>query len=200
MFSDMSLRCRLGMHAPAREPLWNCGFYFARCARCDQDIVRASGERWHVPRRAVVVWRKTPPPDYRWGELLSGEQASDTADPGQAQAAVVPVRYRWDEFNESHELSARTHVSRSRPPTPRTRPPAADQAVDLPPQPRNKTGRRSTIPDFMSANPPPMPTQADYVPIAETSENSASQTAPDDEAPGQEDRQSASISHLSGYR
>lgn len=200
MFFNAPFLCRIGRHKPAREPVWNCGFYFARCARCKQDIVRAAGERWHIPRGAVVVWRKTPPPEFRWGELLSGEQASETANHGQAQAAVVPVRYRWDEFNESHELSARTNVSRDRSSASLTRPAAEDQAVDRSPRPHNKTGRRSTIPDFMSANPPPMPTQADYVPIAESNKASASLTAPDSDAPEKDDRPSASIAHLSGYR
>lgn len=54
----MSGLCRVGVHKPQPSQVWNAGFYFTQCARCDRDMIRTSEGRWRtVPRGTKVVWR-----------------------------------------------------------------------------------------------------------------------------------------------
>jgi hypothetical protein len=57
----MTIICTLFGHRVIAEPVWNSGFYFARCARCGADIVKIPGERWHRPRNARVTWQREAP-------------------------------------------------------------------------------------------------------------------------------------------
>ncbi|HEX8307611.1 MAG TPA: hypothetical protein VF645_04255 [Allosphingosinicella sp.] len=53
----MSLLCALGGHEAGRGEVYNGGYYFARCRRCERDMIR-SGSAWQmVPSGHRVVWR-----------------------------------------------------------------------------------------------------------------------------------------------
>lgn len=52
----MSLLCRLGGHEAGAGEIYNGGYYFARCRRCGEDMIR-SGAAWRmVPPGHRVVW------------------------------------------------------------------------------------------------------------------------------------------------
>ncbi|HEY0043733.1 MAG TPA: hypothetical protein VGB62_04205 [Allosphingosinicella sp.] len=53
----MRLLCRIGLHRPAPDSVWNAGHCFARCRGCGRDLVRRAGGRWAVPRGYRVVWK-----------------------------------------------------------------------------------------------------------------------------------------------
>jgi hypothetical protein len=57
----LRLPCALFGHRIVREPVWNQGFYFATCGRCEQEVVRIPGENWHRPRHAHVIWSTSEP-------------------------------------------------------------------------------------------------------------------------------------------
>jgi hypothetical protein len=105
------LPCALFGHRPRREAVWNDGFYFAACCRCEQDIIRIPGETWHKPRHARVVWSATAPPSARaphlsrqrpgplqaWSELpadsrISGPAAREIRHGVQTEPAVIAQR------------------------------------------------------------------------------------------------------------
>lgn len=53
----MSLLCALGGHEAGSGEVYNGGYYFARCTRCERDMIR-SGAAWQmVPSGHRVVWR-----------------------------------------------------------------------------------------------------------------------------------------------
>jgi hypothetical protein len=53
----MSLLCALGGHEAGSGEVYNGGYYFARCRRCERDMIR-SGPAWQlVPSGHRVVWR-----------------------------------------------------------------------------------------------------------------------------------------------
>jgi hypothetical protein len=52
----MSLLCALGGHEAAPGEVYNGGYYFSRCRRCGDDMIR-SGAAWRmVPKGHRVVW------------------------------------------------------------------------------------------------------------------------------------------------
>ena len=53
----MRLLCKIGLHRPAPDAVWNAGHCFARCRGCGRDLVRRAGGRWGVPRGYRVVWK-----------------------------------------------------------------------------------------------------------------------------------------------
>lgn len=55
------LLCAIGRHAPVAGGLWNGGYCFTRCRRCQRDMVKSAFGEWHVPAGYRVVWR--PPAD-----------------------------------------------------------------------------------------------------------------------------------------
>lgn len=53
----MSLLCALGGHEAGAGEVYNGGYYFARCRRCERDMIRC-GAAWRmVPSGHRVVWR-----------------------------------------------------------------------------------------------------------------------------------------------
>ena len=100
----MSLLCALFGHRPAREPVFNDGFYFATCKRCWHDVVRVPDEKWHRPRNAHVVWSRTPPPTARqaclqrisqgplqpWADLPAYTRISGSAAREIRQGTLMP--------------------------------------------------------------------------------------------------------------
>lgn len=53
----MSLLCALGGHEAGRGEIYNGGYYFARCRRCERDMIRSGGAWQMVPSGHRVVWR-----------------------------------------------------------------------------------------------------------------------------------------------
>jgi hypothetical protein len=53
----MSLLCFIQGHAPSSDEVWNRGYSFARCRRCECDMIRSDGEWETVPRGHRVVWK-----------------------------------------------------------------------------------------------------------------------------------------------
>lgn len=68
----MPLLCELGWHDAIPAARWNEGFYFTKCRRCRQDLVRTAYEGWHVPNGFRVVWQGRPP-----GERLSARLVAE---------------------------------------------------------------------------------------------------------------------------
>jgi hypothetical protein len=53
----MSLLCALGGHEAGPGEVYNGGYYFSRCRRCERDMIRC-GPAWRmVPEGHRVVWR-----------------------------------------------------------------------------------------------------------------------------------------------
>ncbi|HEX8624312.1 MAG TPA: hypothetical protein VF782_04455 [Allosphingosinicella sp.] len=53
----MSLLCALGGHEAGSGEIYNGGYYFARCRRCERDMIRSGGAWQMVPSGHRVVWR-----------------------------------------------------------------------------------------------------------------------------------------------
>jgi hypothetical protein len=53
----MSLLCALGGHEAGAREVYNGGYYFARCRRCERDMIRCGGAWQMVPSGHRVVWR-----------------------------------------------------------------------------------------------------------------------------------------------
>ena len=53
----MSLLCALGGHEAGAGEVYNGGYYFARCRRCQRDMIRSGGAWQMVPSGHRVVWR-----------------------------------------------------------------------------------------------------------------------------------------------
>jgi hypothetical protein len=54
----MPYLCRIGLHKPLASEVWNGGYFFSRCSRCDQDMIRRPEGEWRtVPPGHHVVWR-----------------------------------------------------------------------------------------------------------------------------------------------
>ncbi|HEX8525717.1 hypothetical protein [Allosphingosinicella sp.] len=56
----MSLLCFVQGHSPSSEEVWNRGYSFAKCRRCECDMIRSDGDWEPVPRGHRVVWKKGP--------------------------------------------------------------------------------------------------------------------------------------------
>jgi hypothetical protein len=54
----MSLLCFIQGHAPAAATIWNRGYSFTRCTRCDCHLLRAEGDWQTVPRGHRIVWKE----------------------------------------------------------------------------------------------------------------------------------------------
>jgi hypothetical protein len=53
----MSLLCALGGHEAGAGEIYNGGYYFARCKRCERDMIRCGAAWQMVPSGHRVVWR-----------------------------------------------------------------------------------------------------------------------------------------------
>jgi hypothetical protein len=90
---EVPVLCRLGSHLPAFEPIWNHGYFFARCARCERDIVKAALGRWHVPHGYRVVWRSRHPESMAMTDLVDEQSirpgAGDAAEAAEVSSAIA---------------------------------------------------------------------------------------------------------------
>lgn len=85
--NNMPLLCDLGRHRPEPVARWNNGYYFTRCARCGEDLVRTAYGRWHVPRGYRVVWQAQPP-----ANAVSAALVQERAGPAPAGATELPIQ------------------------------------------------------------------------------------------------------------
>lgn len=53
----MSMICWIAGHDEGGSEVWNQGYYFGRCGRCGQDLIRTSGEWRPVPLGYQVAWK-----------------------------------------------------------------------------------------------------------------------------------------------
>ena len=56
----MSMLCFIQGHSPSEEQVWNRGYSFSKCRRCQCDLIRSDGDWDIVPRGHRVVWRSGP--------------------------------------------------------------------------------------------------------------------------------------------
>ena len=62
----MSILCSLGKHEASVKAIWNNGFYFSRCGRCEADLIRKRNGWRPVPKGYRVVWKERRPIDIDW--------------------------------------------------------------------------------------------------------------------------------------
>lgn len=86
------LLCRLERHAPAPYPRWNDGYYFTKCLRCGEDLVRVAGEHWRRPHGFRVVWSALPPQRPAAPQIIAGaaEVLPPTGPAPIGQASIDP--------------------------------------------------------------------------------------------------------------
>lgn len=53
----MKLSCVIQGHRPSADEVWNRGYSFTRCDRCECDLIRSDSEWEPVPRGHRVVWK-----------------------------------------------------------------------------------------------------------------------------------------------
>jgi hypothetical protein len=73
----VTLMCLIGGHAPEKEQTWNEGYFFSRCRRCSQSLIRTSGRWLATPSGYQVAWksgrhRHAIPSDFRRNLPLLG--------------------------------------------------------------------------------------------------------------------------------
>ena len=83
----MPLFCDLGWHKPEPVARWNNGYYFTKCARCGEDLVRTAYGRWHAPRGYRVVWQAQPPANAAAAALVQ-----ERAAPAPTGATELPIQ------------------------------------------------------------------------------------------------------------
>ncbi len=87
----MSIFCRLFAHAPIPSRLWNGGYYFTKCSRCECDLIRR-GSTWNeVPAGYQVVWREVQGPPADWTPWSPAKLRKDPSIT-EILATLVPGR------------------------------------------------------------------------------------------------------------
>jgi hypothetical protein len=112
----MSLLCAMGGHEAGSGEVYNGGYYFARCRRCERDMIRCGAAWQMVPSGHRVVWR-------------SGRH-QHSLEPDLAR--VLPVLHRDSNLPAVRPPFAswsRDMVKLRRPPAARA--PAADAAAEI---------------------------------------------------------------------
>jgi hypothetical protein len=89
----MSILCTLYAHYPQAQETWNRGYFFSRCERCGQDLVRTDGDWEAVPHGHRVVWKGGEHRHSVASEYRRGVPVRYTA-PGFARAAAILERLR----------------------------------------------------------------------------------------------------------
>lgn len=76
----MNIFCRAGWHKATAITLWNGGYYFSCCARCERPLIRPTKGAWRpVPKGYKVVWKPRTEFDIDWSawarrQLLEGDR------------------------------------------------------------------------------------------------------------------------------
>jgi outer membrane biosynthesis protein TonB len=154
----MAVLCDLGLHRPAPWPRWNLGYYFTKCERCGEDLVRTANGRWQIPRGFRVRWQGSPPEK---AHLQTGGAALQPDEaPADAKPVEPPLAPEAQESPEATEAPAQPE-----PEQPAAHPPAellAPDPVEPPAPPPEPVAPRpsSRIPDFMREGPDDTPKPA----------------------------------------
>ena len=126
----MPLLCELGRHKPEPVARWNNGYYFTRCARCGEDLVRTAYGRWHVPHGYRVVWQAGPP-----ANAVSAALVQERAAPVPAGGRELPIQ------------EVLRHLQNGEPAADE---PAGDSAAATPDELISRAVPAPEIPDFMN--------------------------------------------------
>jgi len=127
--NKMPLFCELGWHRPEPVARWNSGYYFTRCARCGEDLVRTAYGRWQVPHGYRVVWQAQPP-----ANAVSAALVQEPAASPPAGARELPIQ------------EVLRHLQNGEPPAAK---PPADIAPTIPHELISRAVPAPMIPDFM---------------------------------------------------
>lgn len=73
----MSILCRVFTHAAIPSRLWNGGYYFSKCARCECDLIRRGSQWTEVPKGYQVVWREVEGPPVDWTPWSADKRRDD---------------------------------------------------------------------------------------------------------------------------
>lgn len=130
----MAVLCDLGLHKPAPWPRWNLGYYFTKCERCDEDLVRTAFGSWQIPRGFRVRWQASPP------EKAHLQSGAPPLQPEEATAEVPPAAPEPDAQPEPEQPLV--DIPEAPPVIEEPEPPAAPEPPKPPPP--------SRIPDFMA--------------------------------------------------
>ncbi len=84
----------MGWHRPDPVAHWNDGYYFTRCLRCGEDLVRTAYSGWQVPKGYKVVWQGKPPPGKPSADLVPAEQEPAAAPAAASGPAAMRGRLR----------------------------------------------------------------------------------------------------------
>ena len=89
----MNILCTLYAHYPQAQEIWNQGYFFSRCERCGEDLVRTDGDWEPVPNGHRVVWKSGVHDHSVSSEYRRSVPVRYTA-PGFARAAAILERLR----------------------------------------------------------------------------------------------------------
>lgn len=53
--------CRLGVHRPGAEMIWNASYHVTRCVHCGIELLRIAGRWWRIPHGHRVRWSPGTP-------------------------------------------------------------------------------------------------------------------------------------------
>ena len=56
----VSILCSVGGHSASEQRIRNAGHHFARCTRCNTDLVETDGRWATAPRGFRVIWKAVP--------------------------------------------------------------------------------------------------------------------------------------------
>lgn len=153
-----SLMCGMGWHAPGPLPIWNNGYYFSVCRRCERDIVRPFHGRWQLPRGYRVVWQRDRPAGEGVPVLAAAAVTADVAADEIAVGEPLAPEEAVDDTVAVEAASAPEDlVDRDADVPVEDTPPPPDEFAEVgfptsgeepalrPPEPR-----ASAIPDFMN--------------------------------------------------
>jgi hypothetical protein len=94
----VSLLCSIGGHSASGQRIRNAGHHFARCARCNADLVESEGRWATAPRGFRVIWKAVPDKGAELVLELEDEfepdvrPALETAEEEQPEAELHPER------------------------------------------------------------------------------------------------------------
>lgn len=83
----MNIVCAIHAHRPGYREIWNEGYFFNRCERCGNDLIRTDGNWRVIPRGHRVVW-KSGPHRHSLASGLRRNLPAPYVTPGLARAAI----------------------------------------------------------------------------------------------------------------
>ena len=59
-YGAVSILCSVGGHSPSEQRIRNGGHHFARCTRCNSDLIESDGRWATAPRGFRIIWKAVP--------------------------------------------------------------------------------------------------------------------------------------------